>query len=82
MNAIELMGEQLNKEQPPIPDPAPQGAETLTIEQINTLISNGLKSAQSDIKKMCEEMISAAVTKVSEPVPDPPEPAAANTEGE
>lgn len=82
MNAIELMGEQLNKEQPPIPDPAPQGTESLTIEQINTLISNGLKSAQTDIKKMCEDMISAAVAKVSEPVPDAPEPAATNTEGE
>lgn len=75
MNVFDNLEKQLELEKPAPEAPAPEAPENLTIEQINNLISNGLKSAQGDIKKMCEDMISAAINNISnKPEPESPAP--------
>lgn len=75
MNVFDNLEKQLELENPAPEAPASEAPENLTIEQINNLISNGLKSAQGDIKKMCEDMISAAISNISnKPEPESPAP--------
>lgn len=54
------------KEDNPAPAPAEGGeAEKITLEEINNLISNGLKSASAEIQKTCADMIAEALKNVS-----------------
>lgn len=50
------------------PTPPANDAETpeaITIEQINNLIENGLKSASAEIQKTCSDMIAEALKNIS-----------------
>ena len=63
-DALKNLVKQIDIETPPAPA-TPDGVENLSVEDVNKLINNALKSEMSSMKETVESMISEAIKNVS-----------------
>ena len=70
-NALTNLAKQIETETPATPA-TPEKVETLSIEDVNKLINNALKSEMSEMKETVGAMISEALKNVSNHVESAP----------
>ena len=78
-DALTNLVKQIDTETPAAPA-TPDGVENLSVEDVNKLINNALKSEMSTMKETVESMISEAIKNVSTHVETTPPPAEPKTE--
>lgn len=79
-DALTNLVKQIDTEKPPATPAPSEGVENLSIEDVNKLITNALKSEMTAMKETVESMISEAVKNVSTHVESTPPPAEPKTE--